>query len=226
MFSTPNKTTQDVKDEQTHFKRLICHRAFDDDLLLSRNALFASELIGQIISRDHDATHPRRRTRLARLTQSPPTALCAPTYRLHLSSSLCCFQGVAGDPVSGRSSSILNRNQAVLFHSHQEIQMKQFNKYLSAALLAVTLVSVVGCASTSQKEGTGEYVDDAVITTKVKAAIFNESTLKSAEINVETFKGVVQMSGFVNSQADINTAVQLARGVKGVVSVKNDMRVK
>jgi hyperosmotically inducible protein len=104
--------------------------------------------------------------------------------------------------------------------------MNQFNKFLSAAFLAVTLVSVVGCASTSGKEGTGEYVDDAVITTKVKAAIFNEPTLKSAEINVETFKGVVQLSGFVNSQADINKAAELARSVKGVTSVKNDMRVK
>jgi len=84
----------------------------------------------------------------------------------------------------------------------------------------------VGCASTTKQEGTGEYVDDAVITTKVKAAIFNESTLKSSEINVETFKGVVQMSGFVNSQADINKAVELARSIKGVASVKNDMRVK
>ncbi|HWR76543.1 MAG TPA: BON domain-containing protein [Thiobacillus sp.] len=104
--------------------------------------------------------------------------------------------------------------------------MKQLSKSLSALFLAVTLVSVVGCASTSKQEGTGEYVDDAVITTKVKAAIFNESTLKSSEINVETFKGVVQMSGFVNSQADINKAVELARSVKGVASVKNDMRVK
>lgn len=104
--------------------------------------------------------------------------------------------------------------------------MKQLSKSLSALFLAVTLVSVVGCASTSKQEGTGEYVDDAVITTKVKAAIFNESTLKSAEINVETYKGVVQMSGFVNSQADINKAVELARSVKGVASVKNDMRVK
>jgi len=84
----------------------------------------------------------------------------------------------------------------------------------------------VGCASTSQKEGTGEYIDDSVITTKVKTAIFNEATLKSAEINVETFKGVVQLSGFVNSQSDINKAVELARGVSGVKSVKNDMRVK
>jgi hyperosmotically inducible protein len=104
--------------------------------------------------------------------------------------------------------------------------MNKFNKVLSAAFLAVTLVSVVGCASTSQKQGTGEYVDDAIITTKVKAAIFNEASLKSAEINVETFKGVVQLSGFVNSQADINKATSLARSVKGVTSVKNDMRLK
>ena len=104
--------------------------------------------------------------------------------------------------------------------------MNQFNKYLSAVFLAATLVSVVGCASTPQQAGAGEYIDDSVITTKVKAAILNDPTLKVAEINVETFKGVVQMSGFVNSQADINKAVEVARGVKGVTSVKNDMRVK
>lgn len=104
--------------------------------------------------------------------------------------------------------------------------MNKFNKVLSAALLAVTLVSVVGCASTSQKQGTGEYVDDAVITTKVKAALFNEPSLKSFEIKVDTFKGAVQLSGFVNSQADINKAVTVARSVKGVTSVKNDMRLK
>ena len=104
--------------------------------------------------------------------------------------------------------------------------MNKFSKSLTALFLAVSLVSAVGCASTSQREGTGEYVDDAVITTKVKAAIFNEPTLKSTEINVETFKGVVQLGGFVNSQADINKAVSLARSVKGVTSVKNDMRLK
>ena len=104
--------------------------------------------------------------------------------------------------------------------------MNKFSKALSAAFLAITLVSAVGCASTSTKEGTGEYVDDSVITTKVKAAIFNEPTLKSAEINVETFKGVVQLSGFVNSQADINKAVDVTRSVKGVTSVKNNMRLK
>ena len=104
--------------------------------------------------------------------------------------------------------------------------MKQLTKYFSALFLALTLITVVGCASTSKQAGTGEYIDDSVITTKVKAAIFNEPTLKVAEINVETFKGVVQLSGFVNSQADINKAVEVARSVRGVSSVKNDMRVK
>jgi osmotically-inducible protein OsmY len=88
------------------------------------------------------------------------------------------------------------------------------------------VASAWGCGSTSTKEGTGEYVDDSVITTKVKTAIFNDSSLKVNEINVETFKGVVQLSGFVRSQADIDKAVQVARGVAGVKSVMNDMRVK
>ena len=104
--------------------------------------------------------------------------------------------------------------------------MNHVSKYFSAVFLGIMLVSAVGCAPTAQHEGTAEYVDDSVITGKVKAAIFDEATLKSAEINVETFKGIVQLSGFVNSQADINKAVELARGVAGVTSVKNDMRVK
>jgi osmotically-inducible protein OsmY len=104
--------------------------------------------------------------------------------------------------------------------------MKQLSKYLSAFFLAIALVSVVGCASTSKQEGTGEYIDDSVITTKVKAAIFNEPSLKSAEINVETFKGVVQLSGFVSSSAAESKAVEVTRSVKGVKSVKNSMRVK
>ncbi|MGS0757788.1 BON domain-containing protein, partial [Roseateles sp. GG27B] len=80
-------------------------------------------------------------------------------------------------------------------------------RQLSGFFLVLLLASVVGCASTSKQEGTGEYVDDTVITTKVKAAVFNDPSLKSAEINVETFKGIVQLSGFVSSQADINKAV-------------------
>lgn len=104
--------------------------------------------------------------------------------------------------------------------------MKQLSKYLSAFFLAVTLVSVVGCASTPKQEGTGQYFDDSVITTKVKAAIFEEPTLKVAEINVKTFKGVVQLSGFVSTQAEANKAVEVARGVPGVKSVKDDMQIK
>lgn len=104
--------------------------------------------------------------------------------------------------------------------------MKRLGQVLSAIFLAVTLLTAVGCASTAKQEGTGEYVDDSVITGKVKAAILNEPTLKSAEINVETFKGAVQLSGFVSSQAAVNKAVEVTRHVGGVTSVKNDMRIK
>lgn len=103
--------------------------------------------------------------------------------------------------------------------------MRSFNRF-ATFFFVIVLASLLGCASTAKQEGTGEYVDDTVITAKVKGEIFNDPSLKSAEINVETFKGVVQLSGFVNSREDINKAVQVARSVKGVVSVKNDMRLK
>ncbi|MFA5170923.1 MAG: BON domain-containing protein [Sulfuriferula sp.] len=103
--------------------------------------------------------------------------------------------------------------------------MKLF-KYLSVIILTATLATVMGCASTSKHEGTGEYLDDSVITTKVKAAVFHETSLKSAEINVETYKGQVQLSGFVATAADIDKAVEVTRSVKGVTSIKNDMQVK
>jgi osmotically-inducible protein OsmY len=104
--------------------------------------------------------------------------------------------------------------------------MKTLSKTLSTLFLAMMLVTAVGCASTSKQESTGQYVDDSVITTKVKSAIFNEPTLKSTEINVETFKGDVQLSGFVSSSAAIVKANEVTRSVSGVKSVKNDMRVK
>lgn len=93
-------------------------------------------------------------------------------------------------------------------------------------LAAAALTSVVACSSTPTQESTGQYLDDTAITAKVKAAIFNDASLKSAEINVETFKGVVQLSGFVNSAGDIRHAVQLVQGLGGVQSVRNDMRLK
>lgn len=104
--------------------------------------------------------------------------------------------------------------------------MKQFKSIFAVFCAALLMSVVVGCASTPTKQGSGGYVDDSVITTKVKAAIFNEPTLKSAEVNVETFKGVVQLSGFVSTQANINKAVEVTRHVAGVTSVKNDMRLK
>jgi osmotically-inducible protein OsmY len=97
---------------------------------------------------------------------------------------------------------------------------------VSILVAAVALASLAGCASTHRQESTGQYVDDAAITTKVKAAIFNDPMLKSAEINVETFKGRVQLSGFVSNRASIEHAVVVARGVSGVTSVADDMRVK
>ncbi len=104
--------------------------------------------------------------------------------------------------------------------------MKPLNR-LSMFLAATAMAAaMIGCAATPTHEGTGQYVDDTVITTKTKAAIFNDPMLKASEINVETFKGAVQLSGFVNSQESINRAVAVARNVSGVTSVKNDMRLK
>jgi osmotically-inducible protein OsmY len=103
--------------------------------------------------------------------------------------------------------------------------MKTF-KYATSALMIATAAATFGCASTAKSEGTGQYVDDTVITTKVKTAILEQPKLKSAEINVETFKGVVQLSGFVSSQDAVDTAVMTAQKVAGVTSVKNDMRLK
>jgi osmotically-inducible protein OsmY len=94
-------------------------------------------------------------------------------------------------------------------------------------LVCIALVAVfAGCASTPTRESSGQYVDDATITTKVKAAIFNDPALKVFQINVETFKGDVQLSGFVDSAQSVKKAGEVARGVKGVKSVKNSLIVK
>lgn len=105
------------------------------------------------------------------------------------------------------------------------MKTRQFAPALMLAV-AAALVTVAGCTASPKQASAGQYIDDTAITTKVKAAIFNDPSLKSTEINVETFKGAVQLSGFVNSQADIQRAVAVAGGVSGVTSVKNDMRLK
>jgi osmotically-inducible protein OsmY len=104
--------------------------------------------------------------------------------------------------------------------------MKYLFKVIPALVLALTLITVTGCASTPKSEGTGEYVDDSVITTKVKAQLFDEPNLKSMQITVESFKGIVMLSGFLTSHADINKAVEIARNTTGVKSVKNEMRLR
>ena len=95
-----------------------------------------------------------------------------------------------------------------------------------ALILPLVLMTAAGCASTRTQESPGEYIDDSVITLRVKSAILGDEALKSSEINVETFKGVVQLSGFVNSQSDINHAVVVVQALDGVSSVKNDMQLK
>jgi osmotically-inducible protein OsmY len=99
-------------------------------------------------------------------------------------------------------------------------------KTLATVFATLVLLVTLGCAATRTHEGTGQYIDDSAITAKVKGSILGEPGLKSAEINVETFKGVVQLSGFVSSRDDINKAVKLARAVNGVKSVTNNMQLK
>ncbi|WP_158367205.1 BON domain-containing protein [Candidatus Williamhamiltonella defendens] len=95
-------------------------------------------------------------------------------------------------------------------------------------LLSVILLTFAGssCVPTKKSEGTGGYLDDTVITTKVKAALLAEKNLQSTEINVETFKGKVQLSGFVSSRKAVQQAIKVTRGVSGVKSVSNKMQVK
>lgn len=103
--------------------------------------------------------------------------------------------------------------------------MKRFKK-LTPLFAAGLMAALVGCAGTSTQESAGEYVDDTWITGKVKAALAKDESLKAREINVETFKGEVQLSGFVANPADVNQAETLTRSIKGVKDVKNDIRTK
>lgn len=97
---------------------------------------------------------------------------------------------------------------------------------VSTVFLVFALLASAGCSSTRTQESTSEYISDSAITAKVKAAILNEPSLKSAEVNVETFKGVVQLSGFLSPESNWNKAVEIALDIKGVKSVRNDMRIK
>ena len=104
--------------------------------------------------------------------------------------------------------------------------MKKRNIVIHCLVLLMLIATFAACASTPKQESTGEYVDDSVITTKVKSLLAADDFLKSFQIGVETFKGTVQLSGFVASQQAVDKAVEIARSVKGVTSVKNDLIVK
>ena len=104
--------------------------------------------------------------------------------------------------------------------------MTNIRRTFACFFAALIVALAAGCVSASSQDSPGEYVSDTVLTAPVKAALFNEPTLKSDEIEVQTYRGVLRLSGFVGSTADENTAVAIARGVAGVKSVKYDTRLK
>ena len=104
--------------------------------------------------------------------------------------------------------------------------MKKIEIFIRYFVILMLIATFVACASTPKQEGAGEYVDDSVITTKVKTLLAADDFLKSFQIGVETYKGIVQLSGFVNSQKAVDKAVEITRSVKGVASVKNNLIVK
>ena len=93
-------------------------------------------------------------------------------------------------------------------------------------LVTAAVLGLAACAPTAHRQGTGEYIDDAVITSKVKAAFAADPTVKATEVKVDTFKGTVQLSGFVESRESAQKAVQLAREVQGVREVRNNTSIK
>jgi len=104
--------------------------------------------------------------------------------------------------------------------------MKKSHIVIRFLVVLMMIAAFVACASTPKQEGTGDYVDDSVITTKIKTQLANDDFLKSFQISVETRKGIVELSGFVDSQNAKDKAGQIARGVGGVKSVKNALIVK
>ena len=104
--------------------------------------------------------------------------------------------------------------------------MKTLSSILTTALAAAMLAAGAGCAPTPTRESTGEMIDDTALTARVKTALINEPGVKSTAINVETFRGTVSLSGFVDSEQMAEKAIWAAQKVGGVRSVKNDMRVK
>jgi len=104
--------------------------------------------------------------------------------------------------------------------------MKAVRHFFRLFVVAVLASAIVGCAPVENRKSNGEGIDDAAITAKVKTALVKDPDLSAAEINVDTFKGKVQLSGYVSDAEDVSRAASLARHVNGVKSVTNDLHVK
>jgi osmotically-inducible protein OsmY len=119
-----------------------------------------------------------------------------------------------------------SRKTEMVQQNKGENNMSKLNRIMRLVVSFALITAFMGCAATQKHESTGQYLDDSVITTKVKAAIFNEETLKTLQINVKTYQAVVQLSGFVDSTQSITKAGEVARHVESVLSVNNDLIVK
>jgi osmotically-inducible protein OsmY len=113
------------------------------------------------------------------------------------------------------------KGESIMATSHRILRI-----VVCSMLMAAPMSTFTGYAATGNNETTGQYIDDSVITTKVKTAIFNEKTLKTLQINIKTYQGVVQLSGFVDSPQSVKKAGEVAGNVEGVKEVKNDLLVK
>ncbi len=100
------------------------------------------------------------------------------------------------------------------------------SRSVAAAVLSLGLIAAGGCAGNRTTQAPGEYIDDSAITASVRTALIGESGVNSTDINIETFRGIVQLSGFVNNQTQIDRAIAVAKAQGGVKSVKNDLRIK
>ena len=128
-------------------------------------------------------------------------------------------------PAGLAKAGVQNKTEIYPLEYTRKNEMNKSN-YLSVILLAAICTFAAGCASTSTQESTGEYISDTWITTKVKSMLAKDSVVKATEVNVETFKGNVQLTGFVTSRAAMNQAVLIAENIEGVKSVKNGMQIK
>jgi osmotically-inducible protein OsmY len=108
----------------------------------------------------------------------------------------------------------------------KDLSMNNTRPFMQFIVGVIVALALGACAGTSQKESTGEFFDDTVLTGKVKTALLGDPAVSGLAVNVETFKGVVQLSGFVKTSAERNRAAELARGVKGVKEVKNDILLR